>query len=775
MISKINFKGIYAKLYLAIALLMFTGILIVGTFSYSISYTALIDQISNEKLNTMNQTKNTADTTLKEIEKSFIAKSIDSDLLRLMKEPYADDYELLKQNIKELVALKNSSKYIYSIYVYIPGKNLIITTEDGFWKIQDFYDVAWLNNLKLENGGNWIGSRSIKTFSGDELAVTSYITPIPFEGYMIKRSNLLVINVNEKEFFKLTNGNLKEKQEQIFVIDQDAKVISHVNKKLISNSINYSGSVISDLKNHRSGSFNYVLDRQNLLTTYVKSDYNNWNYISMTPVKDITKPIGKIKILNAAVALICILLGLIVAGFVSSRLYKPIKNTVSSARQFVDEFEMLEESESKNEMDYISSTLLKMSEKNKKLKYTMWQNEASLKERFILDLLLGTSLNDVQLEERLSHFNVSFEHQDFYVMVLMIDKYSSFVDQYNDKDRALYCFGIKNIGEEIINEGSHGIMVQTDRDKFALLVNTSEAYEAVVAKADAIRNNVNKIFELTLTIGISGKFLMVNEISEMYAEGIKCAKSRIVLGSDRTIGYNDRKLCKNDASIISSLRQESITKNIKQGNISEALKNINKIAVTAIKECFCQPEEIQQFFYSILSTAIKAVNDNGWSLDDIFSDNTNLYRDLSEKDTITDFYNWIEEVLSKMTPFIMEKKESKSFSLIQKVVEYMQSNYSKDITLNLLADYVNLSTPYLSKLFKSEIGENFLEYLTKLRIDKSKELLRDTKNKISFIAESVNLGNAQNFIRIFKKYEGMTPGQYRETITKTNGDKDEES
>jgi YesN/AraC family two-component response regulator len=119
-----------------------------------------------------------------------------------------------------------------------------------------------------------------------------------------------------------------------------------------------------------------------------------------------------------------------------------------------------------------------------------------------------------------------------------------------------------------------------------------------------------------------------------------------------------------------------------------------------------------------------------------------------------------------MSQFIAKKKASKNTTLIEAVLKYLNLNYDKDISLNSMADYISLSAPYLSKLFKDEIGENFLEYLTKMKIAKSKELLRQSEFKIAMIAEKVNLGNAQNFIRIFKKYEGLTPGQYRKEYIK---------
>lgn len=748
---------------------MFVAILIVGFISYSISYSALTTQISYEKINTLTQTRNTADVILKEIEKSFIAESINPQLLRFTRDPYGEEYEILKQTVKDLVNIKNSSKYIFSVYVYMPEKDLIITTEDGFWKIDDFYDLSWKKYIKKDNGGNWMTTRNITTFSGEKLGVATYVTPIPFDEHMDTSYNLLVVNIYEKELLKLIQDQNSPASVQSCIINADGKVIAHKDKNLLGKGLNYDAGIVSRILSGKGGSFTFQSPDGKYLAAHVKSEYNKWNYISIIPEKQIIRPILNLRVMNVAVALICTLLGLVAARIVSTRIYRPISDTISSAKKYVNELGApVGEKDAKNEMDFLNATIEQIVEKNKNLRNTMQKNEAVLKEGFILDLLLSASIDEIQLENKLRQFNISFPYPDFCVLVILIDKYSNFAKEYSERDRSLYSFGIKNITEEIINNNSYGIMVQTDRDKFAAVLNCKYDLEHVSDAAEKIRENVKNIFKLTLTVGISTRFSTPNEIGFMYNEALDIARSRITLGGDRTILKRDIAIREKDMSLISASREEQIFKNIKQGNVNEAIKNIEKIVNTIRKEPGYSPEEIHQFFYSILFTSIKAVNENGWAVSDIFGDNCNLYRDLVEKDTVMEISSWTNEILLKMSHFITEKKESKNYSLIESILNYMHANYNKDISLNSMADYVSLSTPYLSKLFKNETGENFLEYLTKIRIERSKELLLDPDYKITAIAEKVNFGNAQNYIRIFKKYEGMTPGQYREMNIKEN-------
>ena len=90
----------------------------------------------------------------------------------------------------------------------------------------------------------------------------------------------------------------------------------------------------------------------------------------------------------------------------------------------------------------------------------------------------------------------------------------------------------------------------------------------------------------------------------------------------------------------------------------------------------------------------------------------------------------------------------------------------KDLSLEDAAEHVNLSVGYLSNYFKQKMGMTFVDYLTKLRIEKAKELLMHTNEKIYKVAEQVGYQNSQYFVTIFKKKTGVTPAEYRRCLTR---------
>ena len=105
-----------------------------------------------------------------------------------------------------------------------------------------------------------------------------------------------------------------------------------------------------------------------------------------------------------------------------------------------------------------------------------------------------------------------------------------------------------------------------------------------------------------------------------------------------------------------------------------------------------------------------------------------------------------------------KKQETKA---IVNIIKYLEEHLSEEISLNILAEEFHFSPQYVSRLFKSEIGVNFLSYLTNMRMENAKRLLASSDVSIAEIAMRVGYGDYRVFTKSFKKIEGLTPSQYR--------------
>lgn len=98
---------------------------------------------------------------------------------------------------------------------------------------------------------------------------------------------------------------------------------------------------------------------------------------------------------------------------------------------------------------------------------------------------------------------------------------------------------------------------------------------------------------------------------------------------------------------------------------------------------------------------------------------------------------------------------------VQKIIGYIEENYMENISLEELAAYVHMNRSYVSHLFKKETGDNLYNYLQHYRLEKAKELLAHTRDSIQEICWKVGIQDSGYFSKLFKKYAGVTPLEYR--------------
>ena len=103
--------------------------------------------------------------------------------------------------------------------------------------------------------------------------------------------------------------------------------------------------------------------------------------------------------------------------------------------------------------------------------------------------------------------------------------------------------------------------------------------------------------------------------------------------------------------------------------------------------------------------------------------------------------------------------------VIARSKEYINNCFNKDICLNDVAEFVFLSPAYFSRLFKQETGENFIDYLIKVRMENAKKYLHSTIYKTYEISQMVGYKKSKYFSKLFRKYTGFTPTEYRTMIT----------
>ena len=124
--------------------------------------------------------------------------------------------------------------------------------------------------------------------------------------------------------------------------------------------------------------------------------------------------------------------------------------------------------------------------------------------------------------------------------------------------------------------------------------------------------------------------------------------------------------------------------------------------------------------------------------------------------------HWFLEKIRNVCYKMKEEKEELAVDLIRTAKEYIQRHFTQDLSLDEVSEKVQISPYYFSKLFKKETGENFIEYLTKVRIEKAKKLLRESQMTMKEISNAVGYSNPNYFSHTFKKNVGVSPSEYKE-------------
>lgn len=180
----------------------------------------------------------------------------------------------------------------------------------------------------------------------------------------------------------------------------------------------------------------------------------------------------------------------------------------------------------------------------------------------------------------------------------------------------------------------------------------------------------------------------------------------------------------------------------------------------AIKETVSDFEQYKQEIYKVMSMIIQ-----------IFKEEN---PDATCRITRKDVDKWQREeecsgyclaLAHNMAEHLYGRKVGSNHRIIQKLLQFIDERYADNIGLNELAMLVNRNPAYLSILFREEVGKTYVKYLTDLRIDKAKELLNKGM-KVTEVSEKVGYYNYRYFCEIFKKYQGMTPNEYKGHVRK---------
>jgi two-component system response regulator YesN len=138
----------------------------------------------------------------------------------------------------------------------------------------------------------------------------------------------------------------------------------------------------------------------------------------------------------------------------------------------------------------------------------------------------------------------------------------------------------------------------------------------------------------------------------------------------------------------------------------------------------------------------------------------NLENEIELIDNLEVLKIYFEQIIGNLVEDLSNNAKEQKVEIIETVKEYIDENFSEDISLDDLAEYISFSKYYLSKLFKEVEGINYKDYLIKVRMEAAKKRLKNGE-KIKVVSGEVGYSDRNYFSRAFKKYTGISPGKFQ--------------
>ncbi len=414
-------------------------------------------------------------------------------------------------------------------------------------------------------------------------------------------------------------------------------------------------------------------------------------------------------------------------------------------------------------IEVMKKTAMKIEQERKKenasiqLKEQLESNAMMIRDRFLNELVLGAVPLQGTLDD-CEKFQIDIISKFYLVAIIEAE-----VMPQNMQDKSKEYATFETLVEKKLQTNSNVIKFNRSVGELILIIkgdNAGDLGTFAYELLKLVKTEVELNSSCVLDISLGSVMERLQGITKSYKEADIVSKYKYLYGRNKILAINDIK-----PGIKEFIKYDDIN-NVSDFMKSGLFKDIDQFVDKFIESL--SEKGMDSFIYvnytliDIMSSAAKFVKELGRDIEDILPEAIQFEDDLAIVDSIYKFKELMINVLERVLLCRDNMIEDKYYCTISKAKEFINRNYSEPgISLNSVASYVNISPSYFSSLFSQETGETFIEYLTKLRIKKAKELLKTTLKRTSEIAYNVGYNDHHYFSYIFKKWEGITPKEFR--------------
>jgi two-component system response regulator YesN len=757
MIKKLLGAGKNGRNFLLSYLFIMIIPLAIIAISYFVSLKAVRVEAQNVQAGAQRHLKSIIDNVFYEVIEVATGIELDDYIINtvISIEPEMDPQQRfdIYKSVKLISAEKLNSSYIEHIIICFENNDTFIT-QKGSMSPEDFFDNY--STLGFENVQELLGFmrgdyeiNEMKMMEVEGSPMIFIMSPLPIFGKNSNMANMVIVLDME------AIGSLVD---ELKYGDKGKFYIYDVEGNMVFGSDN---DEEIDLELNKSKNEDYYYDTINgeiYSVGVIKSDYKDLYYVSTVPQSVFMSNQRMINFVFMVGTAVCLLAGLMLSFYFTKRNYGPIRKITDFLSKNFDAMKITNE----NDVKFIEKSLIYLIEDRKDNQEKSSRQKEEARIAFLRKMLNGTCSYRT-FYQRMHAYDIEFESSLFTVISIEIE------DGWGEGSYETVLVMLSKFTKDTFSESFVVYTIPNDKG-MVIILNHREKGEDAVPDTEIILLGYNLKNAMTensiiISLAISKTHQGADDLSVCYKEAQKTMEYKMILGRGELIHYDE--IADNQINIFKSYytldNELKLSNALKASDIYAALDIIDEVFEGISMQKEMSVELVRCAVFSIVNTMVSTLG----SMGDIYAkfvQELSPMKTILTKNTIEEIHFNMIEIIKKINEYV-ERNENKK-SKIEHIKKFIESNYM-DYELNAtkVAIMHSMSSAYLSKMFKAHTGENISNYIGKIRIEKSKEMLMKDKNyNIHDLAEKCGFLNVNTFIRTFKKCEDVTPGHYRSNI-----------
>ena len=384
---------------------------------------------------------------------------------------------------------------------------------------------------------------------------------------------------------------------------------------------------------------------------------------------------------------------------------------------------------------------------------------------FVYDLISGNIMELEQFWERSTFLGMKVDPG--VALVVDIDNFKQLTYSDSELEKQMLKQRVYQLICSVV--GDNGLVTPFSSDNLIILLGFKEVDTPKIIKNDVhkiatnIRDSILRSMNTSITVGIGRYYDNPLDIQKSYREALNAQRQRFYLGDNQIIHVEDIPHLSTGPFNYPFHYERTVLDKVRCGDRKQAKQALSKL----LSEIFVSNASIETVKACVLELLIvlsRAAVEGGANLDQLTLLNFNSINVLMGCCSKEQVEQWMLESLDCVMDNMLENRSSINIRVANSACDYIKENCHRNISLEEVAETVHLSRFYFSRLFKQEKGCNFVDFITKVRIDRAKLMLQNPDYNVVRIAAEVGYQDASYFCRVFRQATDLTPNQYRKEM-----------